>query len=1102
MRNHIVFKFIAVVLCAACLLGAIGSGIGIFALTSMDLYDKTVEQVYQERIDSQARNFADELAMEYTSKTLGGFTDSMMESVTGMVSGYYRHDFEYNYFGYTLKDYEGNVLDSQELNYPEGAVTYTYDITGQYMHLVDVIPHSEQAAQQSDIAAVDADGVVLYDAVPPEGAAVGRLTITLENRYCYDVQEDLGVAFYNADGILQFHCVPWAVDADHEGETVEEIVLYGRNGEMLYHANSAAGVGRIDWTNDGSTLLFTSDFSQEPAERYLDAPYDVLINDIPAEGAILSEIQISTADSSSGASGGNLGTVFCNQDGVVILRCPGFDLGETDSLVTAIALHDNRGVLIYEASAEDGVGLVAYSEDGTGDMIFTSFRPYESDTALPVTEPAAEETVPVTTAPAETVPETTAVAETEAAEETQTTEAAEASEASGEETSEEKKASKKEKPEEKQESSEDVKSEEKQEASKEEKSEEKQEAVPAAAAAEDAEAEPAAEGTEVTEAPTETAVAETIPEETIPEETVPEETEPLMINGKRLDSYQINRTEYYDSQLGETATAKYVYVPMPAMTVELRIAPGALRYDFVFTLLRSVRTVRGYLLPALGICLLLFAVFAVYLCCAAGRKPKSDEIQAGGLNRMPLDLYGGLAFLGICALCVVIAELGDDVLRQNVLVGSAFAAAMGYFACLLFVGFCFAFVAQVKMPGGFWLRNSLCGWCLKLCAWLLKQMHRWCVRLEEWINARGWPMLKRLIKWIWSVIAAVWLWFWNTLKRIYNWMYSGFSRIYDLLPITWQWILSGGILVLLIVISIAAGSLFLFWLSILMGFALVLYGAHCFGSLMEATRKMNKGDLNSKADDKLMVGAFKDFAHDLNDLAGVAVVAAQKQLKSERMKTELITNVSHDIKTPLTSIFNYVDLLQKPHTEEEGREYLEVLDRQSQRLKKLIEDLMDMSKASTGNMAVDITIVDAVESVNQALGEFADKLEKVRLTPVFRHTEESVSMLADGRLVWRVLSNLLGNAVKYAMPGTRLYIDLMSLEDKVVISLKNISRDELNVAAEELMERFVRGDDSRNTEGSGLGLNIAKSLMELQKGQLQLLVDGDLFKVTLIFPGA
>ena len=204
----------------------------------------------------------------------------------------------------------------------------------------------------------------------------------------------------------------------------------------------------------------------------------------------------------------------------------------------------------------------------------------------------------------------------------------------------------------------------------------------------------------------------------------------------------------------------------------------------------------------------------------------------------------------------------------------------------------------------------------------------------------------------------------------------------------------------------------------------------------------------------------------------------------------------------LTSIINYADLLQKPHTAEEEMQYLEVLSRQSLQLKKLLEDLMEMSKASTGNMNVEIMELDAVEAINQALGEFADKLDKVRLTPVFRHTAVTVPMMADGRLVWRVLSNLLGNVVKYAMPGTRVYVDLLQVEKDVVISIKNISREELTADAEELMERFVRGDDSRNTEGSGLGLNIAKSLVELQKGQMQLLVDGDLFKVTLIFPTA
>ena len=218
------------------------------------------------------------------------------------------------------------------------------------------------------------------------------------------------------------------------------------------------------------------------------------------------------------------------------------------------------------------------------------------------------------------------------------------------------------------------------------------------------------------------------------------------------------------------------------------------------------------------------------------------------------------------------------------------------------------------------------------------------------------------------------------------------------------------------------------------------------------------------------------------------------------MKTELITNVSHDIKTPLTSIINYVDLMKKPHSDMEGVQYLEVLDRQSQRLKKLVDDLMEMSKANSGTMSVELTDLDAAEAVNQALGEFSDKLARVGLMPVFRHPEEPVIMRADGRLLWRVLSNILNNAVKYAMPDTRLYVDLMVLQGNAVIAVKNISREQLNVSADELMERFVRGDSSRNTEGSGLGLNIAKSLVELQRGQMHLMVDGDLFKVTLIFP--
>ena len=998
MKNHIAVKFIAVLLCAASLLGAVGSGMGVFLMTEMDLYDKTVDQVYEERIESDGRNLANKVAMHYTSTVLGGTPADMLEEYFGYGNAISSSGFDPWYVGYSLKDADGNELDGRDLNAPLGFSTYSFDITGQYMHFVDTVPVSERQAEE----------------------------------------------------------VEAALEAARE--------------------NAPTMMGEAD---------------------------AVKFDAVPPEGAVVYEFQLGTTNSSVGGSGWSGAIVFRNQEGQVIFRDSGLSVDPMmeNELVTSLTLLGEDGQVIFDASSESGIGVLQC--DPNIGVTFVSY-PITMPATVAAEAESLEETIPETSLPEETViateAEETAPAETEAEAATEAENEENATEATSSEDPEE--VTEATAAQETQAASEDSAPAETEAEAAADPTEASSDAE-AVAAKEDSEAEPAADGTEATEETAAPTVAETIPEETVPEETfvmepVPERT---MINGKPLENYQVNRADYYDSALGEAVTARFVYLPMPEMTLELYVQPGALRSESSFTLMRIVRSISGQLFPAMGFCLLIFAITQVYLFCSAGKTPGSEEIRAGGLNRIPLDLYGFCGLGAVVGLCAAIAEGGDYVLRQNVNVGIAFMAAMGFLAALVVVGFLFACAAQFRMPGGFWWRNSLCGLCLKLCLWACKLILKLCVRLEAWVEARGWPLLKRLCKWLWNLTCAVWKWFWNLVKKGYQKLYSGFSHFYDLLPMTWQWIVTGGVMVLFLFITLAERYDLGVVLAVLFAFALVLYGAHCFGSLMEATRKMNKGDLNSKADDKLMIGAFKDFAHDLNDLADVAVVAAQKQLKSERMKTELITNVSHDIKTPLTSIINYVDLLQKPHTEEEQEQYLEVLDRQSQRLKKLIDDLMDMSKASTGNMAVDITLVDAVESVNQALGEFGDKLERAQLTPVFRHTEPTVAMMADGKLVWRVLSNLLSNAVKYAMPGTRLYIDLMNLENKVVISLKNISREELNVDAEELMERFVRGDDARNTEGSGLGLNIAKSLMELQKGQLQLLVDGDLFKVTLIFPG-
>lgn len=271
--------------------------------------------------------------------------------------------------------------------------------------------------------------------------------------------------------------------------------------------------------------------------------------------------------------------------------------------------------------------------------------------------------------------------------------------------------------------------------------------------------------------------------------------------------------------------------------------------------------------------------------------------------------------------------------------------------------------------------------------------------------------------------------------------------------------------------------------------------------LQEGTKRIAAGDLSTPIDTSKMYWEFKNHGENINNVSQSIRLAVEEQMKSERFKTELITNVSHDIKTPLTSIINYVDLIKKEDiTDEKLCEYVEVLDRQSARLKKLIEDLMEASKASTGNLAVHMEECDVEVLLTQVIGEFEERLQNNQLEVVVAKPEHPVKIQADGRHMWRVLDNLLGNACKYAMPNTRVYVSLEQQGKEAVIVFKNISKAALNIPSEELMERFVRGDSSRNTEGSGLGLSIAQSLTELIHGTMKLDIDGDLFKVTLRFP--
>ena len=270
--------------------------------------------------------------------------------------------------------------------------------------------------------------------------------------------------------------------------------------------------------------------------------------------------------------------------------------------------------------------------------------------------------------------------------------------------------------------------------------------------------------------------------------------------------------------------------------------------------------------------------------------------------------------------------------------------------------------------------------------------------------------------------------------------------------------------------------------------------------LKTGAKRLAVGDLSHQIRTDYLWGEYKRHGENLNSIGSGMNRAVEDRIKSERMKTELITNVSHDIKTPLTSIINYVDLLKKePAGSENAVEYLAVIDRQAQRLKKMTEDVVEASKASTGNIKAELAPTDAAELLNQCLGEFAERFQKADLGIVVQKPETPLIITADGRLLSRVLDNLLGNIAKYAQPGTRVYASLQRCGADAVISLKNVSREALNISEDELMERFVRGDSARTSEGSGLGLSIARSLTELQGGSFAITIDCDLFKAELRF---
>ncbi len=459
----------------------------------------------------------------------------------------------------------------------------------------------------------------------------------------------------------------------------------------------------------------------------------------------------------------------------------------------------------------------------------------------------------------------------------------------------------------------------------------------------------------------------------------------------------------------------------------------------------------------LGLGLLLCEIaLTVFLAFAAARRNGSEELVTGWQERIPFDLYfvldGGLA-LGI--VCIAFCLYDELPLRLISPLG---------------LGLCFAVCALIAPL-------LFAGW-MTLCA-RIKTRALW----KNTLTRRLLGLCRKAVRWGWGLCGRLWHWLWGGAKLLLK-----------AIPLLGRTVIfTGGYLGLLAVTAACRMGFFFFLLSA-GAFVAVLYYAAMLLRLQKGIRAISQGEQDIPIDTKYMLPELKAVTEDLGHIRDGITLAVEAQLKSERMKTELITNVSHDIKTPLTSLVSYVDLLQKESDEAKRQEYLDVLARQSRKLKKLTEDLVELSKSGSGAMVCTPARRSVRELLHQAVGEYEDKLALAGLECVLKLPEEELFCMADGNLTWRVLENLLGNACKYAQSGTRLYVSAAAEGDEVRMEVKNISREPLNIPAEELMERFKRGDDSRSTEGSGLGLSIADNLARLQGGSLRISIDGDLFK--------
>lgn len=476
---------------------------------------------------------------------------------------------------------------------------------------------------------------------------------------------------------------------------------------------------------------------------------------------------------------------------------------------------------------------------------------------------------------------------------------------------------------------------------------------------------------------------------------------------------------------------------------------STLEYKVNVSIYNFVANVGSMPVYAMSYSILILFIIGIYLIWSIGHKKSKEGIYLSNLDKFSYEIIFAVGLIVIITFLLIGKECLSNANIYTLVIG-LIAYLICYISCAVI-----AITTIKRIKARNFIKTTL---AYRICKWIKE-------KIEETTN---------LVLWNKEI---------TTKLIIY---YIGFLVISAFLVITTGITGFFGIILLLI-----------FW-----SLALYVILNYCkqLNNIKQQLKCIYEGKQDTKIDTQNLEKNLKEMGEYVNSLSTGLTKAVEESLKSERMKTQLITNVSHDIKTPLTSIINYVDLLKKEEMpNEKAKEYLEILDNKSQRLKRLTEDLVEASKATSGNIKLNMESINLKELIKQISGEFEDKFKEKNLELILQMPKEKVNIKADSRYLYRVIENMYTNIIKYALEGSRVYIDIIKKENKVRIELKNISKAKLNINAEELMQRFVRGDTSRNTEGSGLGLSIAESLTKLQGGNFSIHLDGDLFKVVIEF---